>query len=125
MSLKKVIGNYGEKLALTYLIKNGYNILDTHFFGRFGEIDIVAAKKGKLHFIEVKSRTSDYCGSPEEGLTPTKIRRVFKTCAHYIYKNKVQSDNYQVDLITVKINKDDKKAIIRHYKGIQSGIRNW
>ncbi|MFH0856523.1 MAG: YraN family protein [bacterium] len=119
MSSKKIIGNYGEKLALKYLVKNGYNILETHFFGRFGEIDIIATKDGKIHFIEVKSRTTDFCGSPEEGMTATKIKRVFKTCSLYIYKKKLQTDNYQVDLIAIKIDKDSKKALIRHYKGIQ------
>lgn len=119
MSSKKIIGNYGEKLALNYLVKNGYNILDTHFYGRFGEIDIIAAKDGRIHFIEVKSRTTDYCGSPEEGLTRTKISRVLKTCSYYIYMKRLETDNYQVDSIAVKIDKENKKAVIRHYKGIQ------
>lgn len=119
MSSRKIIGNYGERLALNYLVKNGYNILETHFYGRFGEIDIIAAKDRRIHFIEVKSRTTDYCGSPEEGLTRMKIKRVFKTCAHYIYTKKLETDNYQVDLIAIKIDKGNKKAVVRHYRGIQ------
>ncbi|MFH1030538.1 MAG: YraN family protein [bacterium] len=119
MSLRKAIGNYGEKLAIDYLLRNGYNILDTHFSGRFGEVDIVAAKEGKIHFVEVKSRTNDYSGSPEEGLTWTKIKKIKMTCKHYIYKNKIQTDNYQLDLLAIQIDKFNKKVKIRHYKGIQ------
>lgn len=119
MSLRKLIGNYGEKLAMNYLVRNGYNILGTHFSGRFGEIDIVASKLGTIHFVEVKSRTSNYSGSPEEGLTWAKVKKLEMTCKHYIYKKKIQTDNYQLDLMAIEIDKLNRKAKIRHYKGIQ------
>ncbi|MFH0854011.1 MAG: YraN family protein [bacterium] len=119
MSLRKIVGDYGEKLAINYLIRKGYNILDFHFSGRFGEIDIVAVKNMKIHFVEVKSRTNNYFGSPEEGLTWAKIKKLEMTCKHYIYKNKIQTDNYQLDLIAIEIDKLNRKVKIRHYKGIQ------
>ncbi|OGF21850.1 hypothetical protein A2Y83_01730 [Candidatus Falkowbacteria bacterium RBG_13_39_14] len=119
MSLRKIIGNYGEKLAMNYLLRNGYNILGSHFSGRFGEIDIIAAKDGKISFVEVKTRTNLYSGSPEDGLTRAKIKKLDMTCRHYIYKNKIQTDNYQLDLIAIEIDKFVGKAKIRHYKGIQ------
>jgi len=119
MSLRKIIGNYGENLALKYLIKNNYNILDTHFSGRFGEIDIVALKDRKIHFIEVKTRTNNYSGSPEDGLTNVKINRLLQTCKTYIFKKKIETDNYQLDLIAIEIHKLEKMALIRHYKAVQ------
>lgn len=119
MSIRKIIGNYGEDLALKYLLRNGFNILDTNFSSRFGEIDIIAAKMGKIHFVEVKTRTGNYCGSPEEGLTRHKIAKILKTCQNYIYCKKIDTDNYQLDLIAIEIDKKEKRAKIKHYKAIQ------
>lgn len=119
MSFKKTVGDYGEKFALKYLIKKGFNILDTHFSGRFGELDIVAAKDGRIHFIEVKTRIDNRFGLPEEALTRTKLERFFKTCVHYLYLKKLNTDNYQLDLIAIEIYKSLKKVKLKHYKAIQ------
>lgn len=119
MSLKKTIGNYGESLAIRYLLVKGYNILDNHFSSRFGEIDIIAQKEGRIHFIEVKTRTSDYFGLPEEAMTKMKIKKLLITSRNYIYKKKIDTDNYQLDLIAIKIKRQDKKIRIKHYQALQ------
>lgn len=119
MSLKKTIGNYGELVAIKYLLGKGYNILDNHFSSRFGEIDIIAQKGGRIHFIEVKTRTSDYFGLPEEVMTKMKIKKLLITSRSYIYKKKIDTDNYQLDLIAIKIKRQDKKIRIKHYQALQ------
>jgi len=119
MTWKKQIGDYGEKLAMQYLVNHGYNILDTHFSGRFGEIDIIASKEGKIHFVEVKTRTHNDSGFPEEALTKSKIVKLFKTARRYIYVKRIESDNYQLDLVAIELNKITKIAKIRHHQAIQ------
>ncbi|NLC28589.1 MAG: YraN family protein, partial [Campylobacteraceae bacterium] len=49
------IGNLGEKRARDYLLSCGLEILDSNFYSRFGEIDIIAKSKEGIHFVEVKS----------------------------------------------------------------------
>ncbi|MFC1615228.1 YraN family protein [Patescibacteria group bacterium] len=119
MTWKKKIGDYGEKLAMQYLVRNGYIILDRHFSGRFGEIDIIAFKESKIHFVEVKTRTNSDSGLPEEALTKSKMIKLFKTARRYIYIKRIESDNYQLDLVAIELNKNTKIAKIRHYQAIQ------
>ena len=55
-SYKKEVGNLGESLAESYLIQNGYIILDKNFRCKQGEIDIIGKDGEYISFIEVKSR---------------------------------------------------------------------
>ncbi len=59
-------GNKGEKIALQFLKKKGYDILETNWFYGHKEIDIVAFKDNELIIVEVKTRSSNYFGEPYE-----------------------------------------------------------
>ncbi len=52
---KQIVGKIGEDCACKYLQKLGYKIVDRNYLKKWGEIDIVAQKDKKLHFVEVKS----------------------------------------------------------------------
>ena len=56
---KKLIGQWGEDQACEYLRRHGYRIIGRNYSCRFGEIDVIAAKRGFLAFVEVKLRRSD------------------------------------------------------------------
>lgn len=42
MNSTRCIGNIGENIALNYLLKKGYKILEKNFRVKAGEIDIIA-----------------------------------------------------------------------------------
>ena len=72
------IGKNGEEIARSYLIKQGYKILEMNKrFSRFCEIDIIALDKNTLVFCEVKTRKTSICGHPLEAITKNKYQ---KTC---------------------------------------------
>ena len=48
-------GEIGENIAVKFLVKHGYSILERNYTKKWGEIDVIAEKEGKLYFIEVKS----------------------------------------------------------------------
>ena len=56
-SPKRKKGNIAEEVTVSYLKNNGFTIKDQNYLKKWGEIDIVAEKYGKVHFIEVKSST--------------------------------------------------------------------
>lgn len=79
------MGIYGENAACAYLVKQGYAILARNFrYGRYGEIDIIAAKDGTVSFVEVKTRASRLCGRPAEAVTWAKRRKIYRCAEYYL-----------------------------------------
>ena len=116
----KSIGKYGEELACDFLIKNGFKILKTNFrYSKFSEIDIIAQKNKILHFVEVKTRSSIFFGTPFEAITKTKLHSIY-TCAQY-YLSKYQNNckKIQIDAIGIVLsNKKDMKPEIQFIEDI-------
>ncbi|MBT6143024.1 hypothetical protein HOH51_00760 [bacterium] len=50
-------GQKYEKLAIKYLVKNGYQIIKHNYQADLCQIDIIAAKKNQIYLIEVKKTT--------------------------------------------------------------------
>ncbi|GEM_PF-467956 len=72
----RAIGLFYEKIACSYLIKNGFTILGKNIYTRFGEIDILAKKDGIFYIFEIKggkSREANF-----ERFSRTKIERLGK-----------------------------------------------
>ncbi|HRN47849.1 MAG TPA: YraN family protein, partial [Niabella sp.] len=57
MATHNDLGKTGEELAVQYFITRGYEILNQNWRFSHYEIDLIAKKNNKLHFIEVKTRT--------------------------------------------------------------------
>ena len=68
VTAKKLFGDAGEKKARAYLKKHGYKILERNYKNPFGEVDIIAEKDGAVVFAEVKTRSSDLFGQPNEAV---------------------------------------------------------
>jgi putative endonuclease len=76
---RKNIGNEGESIAADYLKERGYQILATNQSCPHGEIDIIAQKGKKIHFVEIRRRLNQEFGSAIESITKTKMSRIRKT----------------------------------------------
>ncbi len=77
-------GAVGEVLAARYLRRKGYTILSANYRTRFGEIDIIAANKKYIAFVEVKQRGSAAIYTPQEAVTPVKQRKLLRTALLYL-----------------------------------------
>ncbi len=77
-------GAAGEVLAARFLRGKGYTILASDYRCRLGEIDIIAADKRYIIFVEVKTRRSDSLYAPREAVTVQKQRRLLQTAAVYL-----------------------------------------
>ncbi len=78
-------GGRGELIAATLLMAKGYRILARRFRSPFGEIDIIAARPGRIAFVEVKWRASNE--EVEAALTPAQARRVADAADHWLARN--------------------------------------
>lgn len=115
---KQEIGKIGEDLAVRFLVKHGYTIVSRNYLKKYGEIDIICRKNTKLHFVEVKtvSRVTHEDSSldqhrPEDNVHPAKLARIGRTLQAYVFEHEIDN-NWQFDVITVKLSKDSKTAII-------------
>ena len=77
-------GKEGEELAVKYLRGQGYEIIECNWRFKHLEIDIVARKENILSIVEVKSRTGDFFGEPEEGVTKKKERFLADAAHEYV-----------------------------------------
>ncbi len=112
------IWNNWEVIAIKYLQKHWYIILDTNFkFGRFWEIDIISKCNWKIIFIEVKYRNNLNYWLPEEAITKYKLSKCKKTAQFYLVKNQYDFENIRFDAITIL--KWEKSYKITHYKNIE------
>lgn len=102
------LGAKGEKLAIDFLIKNGYKILEKNYFFKKAEVDIIAQKKEILAVVEVKTRTSDYFGNPQDFVTPKKIKLLVMAIDHYVTEKDLDV-NVRFDIIAIILNKDKKE----------------
>ena len=114
---KKEIGNLGEDLAIKFLKKKNYLILIQNYYIKGGEIDIVAQdlKNMEIVFVEVKTRTSNEYGWPEEAVTPTKKQHLIRAGEKYLKENKYDfSQDYRFDIISVELDFKNRKAKFVH-----------
>lgn len=85
MSNNKATGNKGELMAADYLQKLGYTITACNWRHKHWEVDIIAFKENLLHFFEIKTRTSDKFGNPEESIDKKKMQNLRNAAEEYLY----------------------------------------
>jgi putative endonuclease len=129
-SEKQKIGEIGENIAVKFLMKHNFYILERNYTKKWGEIDIIAEKRGKIYFIEVKSVSRENFDSvihetnleehrPEENVHPWKIKRMYRTIQTYLLsKNIPEEREWQVDLLIVYMDLKNKKAKVKTLEDI-------
>ena len=95
-------GKKGEELAAEFLMKRGYSILFRNWRYSHYEIDLIAEKEGRPHFIEVKLRTSQKFGQPEESVNKRKIRDLLKAASEFMAKHRRYTD-FRIDIISIRL----------------------
>jgi len=139
---RRKTGDLGENLACLFLVKRGFEIIEQNYFKPWGEIDIIAKKRQKLHFIEVKSVTrenlaynlravstqDDY--RPEDNLHPWKLKRLSRVIQSYLLNYNSRKDvscvtdeenrevDWQFDVITVYLDLKKKETKVEYLEDI-------
>lgn len=107
------LGKKGEQLAIDFLIKNDYKILEKNYRYLKAEVDIIAQKNDVLAAIEVKTRSSSYFGNPEEFVNPKKIKLLISAIDNYVVERDLDVE-VRFDIIAIIQNKKETK--IEHLK---------
>lgn len=107
-------GRKGEDIACKFLKKDKYKILEKNFACRQGEIDIIAEdRKGVLCFVEVKAKSSENFGLPEEAVTVWKQKKLLAAAFKYIDSKRVKPKDMRFDIVSVDL-VNNKTRIIKN-----------
>ncbi len=102
MNQRQAFGKAGEELAVRYLKKKGYKVLEWNYTCPVGEIDIIAKDKKTIVFVEVKTRRSMSYGSARLAITPRKQRKISMTALYYLKSNHQMDQDARFDVVTVQ-----------------------
>lgn len=138
-NIHRQFGNLGEDIACRFLKNKSYALLDRNYLKPWGEIDIVAKQSGKIAFIEVKTVSCEMSVGdsknvthetahkddfdtresyrPEDNVHPAKLSRLSRTIQSYLLEKGVE-DEWQFDVITVRLDRKRKLARVEHIKDI-------
>lgn len=105
------LGKLGEELAVEFLKKNGYEILETNWVFQKAEVDIIAKKGNTLAIIEVKTRSSLDFGLPQDFVKPKKIQLLVKAVNDYVISNNL---DVEVRFDIIAVHKEGQSYAIEH-----------
>ena len=113
MADHNILGKKGEALALKMLSESGYEILETNWRHKRDELDIIALDGNEIVIVEVKTRSTDFFGDPEESVDELKMQRMVRAAEEYIEQNSLEFE-CRYDIISIIISKTNNE--IRHIK---------
>ncbi len=89
---KREVGSGKERIAAEYLVSCGYRIREMNYFCKAGEIDIIAEEGGYLCFIEVKYRSGEANGFPEDAVDLRKAKKITRSAMFYMNSEGLPDD---------------------------------
>jgi putative endonuclease len=98
---RQALGRWGEDTATRYLQEHEYTILERNLRTPHGEIDILASKEDVLTFVEVKMRSSNAYGFPEDAVSPRKQAHMLMAAEHYFENHPDSPETWQFDIIAI------------------------
>jgi putative endonuclease len=108
-------GKRGEDIAVAYLKKKGYEVLERNYRCLFGEVDIIAKDGDSIVFVEVKSRRSERFGEPQMAVGLEKQRKMSRISLKYLEEKRLYPCNARFDVVAVKIFPEgDKVELIQN-----------
>ena len=115
--MSKELGKLGEEMAAQYLKeKCHFKILARNFSNRIGELDIVAADKNTIIFVEVKTRRDRCYGRPAEAVEKRKQFKLGKVASTFLSRYSLWNRPCRFDVVEVYI-EDDTHTHINHSAG--------
>lgn len=112
MTDKSERGVLGEQLAAGFLIEKGYEVLERNYRHLRSEIDLVVKRDDWLIFVEVKTRTSNAFGFPEEFVDSKKKKMIFEGADYYLFITNWPG-NVRYDIVAVNL-EDEAHPRIHH-----------
>ena len=111
---RKELGQRAEDLACEYLLGQGLTVVERNYYIRGGELDIVAIDGETVVFVEVRSKSNEDYGLPEETISAKKQQFLYRAAEQYLINKKWLERNCRFDVVSVLFKGD--KAELKWYK---------
>ena len=111
MATHNDLGKQGETLAVDYLIQKGHRIIAQNYRYEKAEVDIISDHDGTIVFTEVKTRSTDWYGYPEEAISLKKKELLRQAMEYYLAENNI-IEEARFDIVSIVIS--DRGADIHH-----------
>ncbi|MCK5645280.1 MAG: YraN family protein [Anaerolineales bacterium] len=121
MMSNKTLGDFGEEVAADSLRAKGYRILARNWRTSAGEIDIIAEQNDVIVFVEVKTRTSDLYGTPQDAITQNKRRRIIRSSLVYLTEMDLLDRDWRVDMVAILCGRNWVVTNVEHYENVIEG----
>ena len=118
---RKKLGRWGESVAAIHLVAKGFEIVERNWRCELGEIDIIARFGEELIFVEVKTRQGNQMGTPEEGLTEEKSKKLFQLAQIYLSEKDIDAD-WRIGLVALALEQSGKLERCEH---IPKAVLGW
>jgi putative endonuclease len=109
---RKNKGAWGEDRAAEFLVREGYRILERNYRCFLGEMDIIAREGRTVVFVEVKTRSSERFGLPQEAIGPQKQRRMTAIALCYLKAHGLLGAPARFDVAAVRLGEGGEKVTL-------------
>jgi len=92
MAEHNILGVEAERKALTFLSEKGYQLLQKNYRFQKAEVDLIMQQGTTLICVEVKARTTDFFGTPEQFVSSKKIKLLVRAMDHYLKENTIKME---------------------------------
>jgi putative endonuclease len=104
----KKLGQWGEELAISFYKSLGYQVIAINSFVKnqklVGEVDIIVSKDQEIVFVEVKTRTSDRFGYPEQAVTVQKKKKLSHAIDQYLLEHQAYEEFFpRFDILAIDL----------------------
>ena len=121
----KLFGDRGERAAVKYLQRQGFQIIARQYSTPWGEIDIVAIEGQTIVFVEVKTRKTINAGHPFEAVTHEKQSKLTRMALAYLKRYKLLEHSARFDVVSIVWPDENKSAEITHFRNAFEPVGKW
>ena len=95
------LGKKGEDMAQAYLCRQGYRLLERSYRCKLGEADLIMQNGNTIVFVEVKTRSSNLFGTPQEAVDARKQKKLVRVAQSYLQERRLGNVPSRFDVVAV------------------------
>lgn len=113
---RKKLGQWGEEKAAQFMVEQGYKLMGKNIRTPYGEIDLIVRMEDVTVFVEVKTRSTQEFGFPEEAITPKKRLHLLEASQAFLQEHPEFDGDWRIDVIAIQSLSSETEPQIEHFE---------